>query len=115
MKGGNFKNLKAGSKVKFLEEIAGAKSISFKGVETIVRADSKDDTISFAELGEQMMELSGRKLGLIERCTTDGILDYEKLKQMVMQKRVEFVKSKEKSGLRTLSDSVAAALRRHLK
>jgi tRNA nucleotidyltransferase (CCA-adding enzyme) len=105
---GRYNSLKAGSKVKIFIECAGSKSISFKGLEIITRADSKDESISFAELAEATMNINARTTGLIERCTTDGVLDYEKLKQMLTQKRVEFVKSQEKSGLRALADMVKA-------
>lgn len=92
MKAGRINTLKAGSKVKLFEEIYNSRSISFEGVEIIAKADSKDYTISFANLAKETYKIRATE-EMKGKCTSDGVLDYEKLKMQLMQKRIEFVKT----------------------
>ena len=91
MKAGRINSLKAGSIVKLFEEIYNSRSISFEGLEIIARADSRDNTIRFKDLAKETFEIRATE-EMKEKCTKDGVLDYEKLKMLLMQKRVEFVK-----------------------
>lgn len=98
MKAGKFKSLRPGSKVKLISEIDASRSLSFKGMEIIARVDSNDNSIEFANLAEKLMSI-GATEEMVDKCTKDGVLDYEKLKDMIMQKRVEFLKVMQKKDV----------------
>ncbi len=91
MKLGRIDNLKPGSKAKVFEEIFKSHSISFRGMEIIAICDSKNENIKFAELADETMKIKATD-ELIEKCTNDGVLNYEKLKELLLQKRIEFIK-----------------------
>ncbi len=94
MKAGKYNSLKPGSKVKMFDEIRTSRSISYRGVEIIARVDSKDETIDFAKKAFEVMKIGATK-EWIEKCTTNGVLDYEKLRGIITQKRVEYLKELE--------------------
>ena len=97
MKAGRIASLRAGSKVKMFEQIYNSRSISFRGVEIIARADSKEE-ISFTNEAEEVMKVRATQ-DLIEKCTESGVLNYEKLKMLVMQERVALLKQKSRSKI----------------
>ena len=57
MKAGKIGSLRPGSKIKMFSEIQGARSISYRGIEILARVDSKDDTIEFARIAEEVMKI----------------------------------------------------------
>ena len=107
MKAGRIDKIRPGSRVKLFEEINKSRSISFKGVEIIARADSKDETIKFADIAKEVFDNTKVTDEMKEKCTNDGILDYEKLKVLLMQKRVEYVKKQENTKGKITLSSVA--------
>lgn len=94
MKAGKIESIRPGSKAKLFEEIYKSRSISFRGVEIVAIADSKDLSINFAKLAEETMKITASE-EMIEKCKKDGILDYEKLKGLLLQKRIKFIKERE--------------------
>ena len=93
---GRYKSLKPKTKLKIFTEIAKAKSISYKGEEIIARVDSKDDSICFAEIAQEVMSMQSTT-EMRENCTTEGVLDCEKLKAKIYDSRIARLKDLEKS------------------
>ena len=93
---GKYKSLKPKTKMKMFAEIAKAKSISYKGEEIIARVDSKDDSISFAEVAQEVMSMQSTP-EMREKCTTEGVLDFEKLKTKIYESRIARLKEIEKA------------------
>ena len=79
MTAGKIDKIRPGTKVKLFDEIYKSRSISFRGIEIIARVDSRDDEIRFADLAEEVFNIKATD-EMIEKCTTDDVLDYEKLK-----------------------------------
>lgn len=94
MKAGRYEFLNPSTKVKMFTEIEKSRSLSYEGLEIIASCDSKKE-IHFAKTARKMMKI-GMTPEIKERCTKNGEFDYEKAKQMVMQKRIEALKKLEK-------------------
>ncbi len=91
MKAGNFEKLRPSTKVKLFESIHDSRSISFKGMETIARVDSKKTTLSFAKLADDVMQI-GVDDEMKKKCTNEhGEINVEKLKEMLLNKRCHFL------------------------
>ncbi len=96
MKAGRFFSLKPSTQVKLFDAIYCSKSISYQGMEIVAKADSKDDSLSFASLAGKVMSIHATE-EIIQKCTNEeGVLNYEKLKQKIHEKRVGYLKSLKK-------------------
>ncbi|MBQ9267345.1 MAG: HD domain-containing protein [Clostridia bacterium] len=97
MMAGRYDSLRPGTKVKMFEAIYASKSLSYEGLEVVAKCDSKDNAIHFAETARQVMDI-GATEEMKEKCGygsgSDG--DYQKLKEMILQRRIRKLKEIEK-------------------
>lgn len=93
MMAGRYNVLKPSTKVKMFEAINSSKSISYEGLEIIARCDSNDYTISFSNIAKEIMKINATD-EMMEKCgfNKEKTGDYEKLKQLIMQKRINELK-----------------------
>lgn len=87
MLGGKFKELKAGTKVDFIQRVHKS-SLGLEALEIIVNADKHpQEKIEFAQLGKEIMEnINGKEM--------TNITDYNILKDKVRQKRIRYLNEK---------------------
>ena len=90
---GRYNVLKPSTKIKMFEAIQSSKSISYEGLEIIARCDSNDYTISFSNIAKEIMKINATD-EMMEKCgfNKEKTGDYEKLKQLIMQKRINELK-----------------------
>ena len=87
---GRYSHLKASTKVKIFDAIYQSRSISFEGLEIVAKCDSKDNAICFANVANKIVKIGATK-EMQEKCGSD----YEKLRQMIHEKRVSKLKEME--------------------
>ena len=90
MKFGKFDSIKPSTIVNLIEEMERSRSLSYEGMEIIASCDSKKN-IQFADIARKIMNI-GVTTEIKEKCTTNGIFDYEKAKNIVHSKRVDFMR-----------------------
>ncbi|MBQ9279971.1 MAG: HD domain-containing protein [Clostridia bacterium] len=90
MKAGRYDNLKPATKVKIFSEIEQSRSLSYEGLEIVASCDSKAP-VHFAKTAREVMQIKVTP-EIKDRCTVDGVFDYEKAKGIILQKRIEEVK-----------------------
>ena len=96
MKAGNYTALKPSTKVRMFEQISSSRSISFEGIEMIAKADSKNKNLSFARIAHEVMKINATE-EMKQKCTLEnGMINFEKLKEMLLNKRCQFIKQEEK-------------------
>lgn len=95
MKAGNFSSLKPSTKVRMIEQIANSRSISFEGIEIVAKADSKNMNLSFAKQAHEVMKINATE-EMRQKCASEnGSINFEKLKEMLLNKRCQYIKKEE--------------------
>ena len=67
-----------------------SRSLSYEGMEIVASCDAKKP-IHFAEKARKVWQVKVTP-EIKEKCTVEGKFDYEKAKQMVLQRRIELLK-----------------------
>lgn len=93
MLAGRYETLRPSTKVRLFMDIEKSRSISYEGMEIVAKCDSKKQ-VNFANIARKVMQY-GVTPQIKEKCTVDGVFDYEKAKQLVMQQRINEIKKLE--------------------
>lgn len=102
MLAGNYPHLKPGTKVNFLERVFKAKFLSLEGLELIANCDTqKSPPIQFAKAGHYIM--SDIAFSEEDRLKLKSKNDFEKIHQILHEKRIRALKNFEKEEIPNLN------------